>query len=79
MFRVKTDEEQVRQLFLEWVVHLDILGDRMKEFNVEANIGKPQVAYRENISKDNVEIEGKFVRQSGGRGHLTLLDSFLSA
>ena len=39
-----------------------------REFGVEANIGKPQVAYRETITKDNVEIEGKFVRQSGGRG-----------
>jgi elongation factor G len=50
-------------------LHLDILVDRMKrEFNVEANIGKPQVSYREKITKSNVEIEGKFVRQSGGRG-----------
>jgi len=49
-------------------LHLDILVDRMRrEFNVEANIGKPQVSYRERITK-NCEIEGKFVRQSGGRG-----------
>ena len=49
-------------------LHLDVLVDRMKrEFSVEANIGKPQVAYRETI-KESVEIEGKFVRQSGGKG-----------
>jgi elongation factor G len=48
---------------------LEILVDRMKrEFNVEANIGQPQVAYRETIRKDAVEVQGKFVRQSGGRG-----------
>jgi elongation factor G len=50
-------------------LHLEILVDRMKrEFNVEANIGQPQVAYRETIRKDGVEAQGKFVRQSGGRG-----------
>ena len=50
-------------------LHLEILVDRMKrEFNVEANIGQPQVAYRETIRKDAVEVQGKFVRQSGGRG-----------
>lgn len=50
-------------------LHLEILVDRMKrEFAVEANIGQPQVAYRETIRKDDVEAEGKFVRQSGGRG-----------
>ena len=49
-------------------LHLDIIVDRMKrEFGVEANIGKPQVAYRERI-RNKCEIEGKFVRQSGGRG-----------
>jgi elongation factor G len=49
-------------------LHLEILVDRMKrEFGVEANIGKPQVAYRETIRK-TVEQEGKFVRQTGGRG-----------
>ena len=49
-------------------LHLDVLVDRMKrEFSVEANIGKPQVAYRETI-KETVEVEGKFVRQSGGKG-----------
>jgi elongation factor G len=49
-------------------LHLDIIVDRMRrEFNVEANVGKPQVAYRETIRKQ-VEQEGKFVKQSGGRG-----------
>jgi elongation factor G len=50
-------------------LHLEILVDRMKrEFKVEANIGQPQVAYRETIRKDGVEVQGKFIRQSGGRG-----------
>jgi elongation factor G len=50
-------------------LHLEIIVDRMKrEFNVEANIGQPQVAYRETVRKDNVEVQGKFIRQSGGRG-----------
>jgi elongation factor G len=50
-------------------LHLEILVDRMKrEFKVEANVGEPQVAYRESIRKDGVEVEGKFVRQTGGRG-----------
>ena len=50
-------------------LHLEILVDRMKrEFNVEADIGKPQVAYRETIRKDGTEVEGKYIRQSGGRG-----------
>ena len=49
-------------------LHLDIIVDRMRrEFSVEANIGKPQVAYRERI-RNTVRVEGKFVRQSGGRG-----------
>jgi len=69
-FRVKTDEESGQTIISGMgELHLDIIVDRMKrEFNVEANIGKPQVAYRETISKDGIEIEGKFVRQSGGRG-----------
>ncbi|MFZ6050277.1 elongation factor G [Pseudomonas sp. CR3202] len=69
-FRVKTDEETGQTIISGMgELHLDIIVDRMKrEFGVEANIGKPQVSYRETISKDNVEIEGKFVRQSGGRG-----------
>jgi elongation factor G len=50
-------------------LHLEIIVDRMKrEFNVEANVGEPQVAYRESIRKSGVEVQGKFVRQSGGRG-----------
>ena len=68
-FRVKTDEESGQTIISGMgELHLDILVDRMKrEFSVEANIGKPQVAYREAI-RNNCEIEGKFVRQSGGRG-----------
>ena len=68
-FRVKTDEETGQTIISGMgELHLDILVDRMKrEFNVEANIGKPQVAYRETI-RNTCEIEGKFVRQSGGRG-----------
>jgi elongation factor G len=68
-FRVHTDE-QTAQTILEGMgeLHLDILVDRMKrEFKVEANVGKPQVAYRETIKKSAKE-QGKFVRQSGGRG-----------
>ena len=68
-FRVKTDEETGQTIISGMgELHLDILVDRMRrEFSVEANIGKPQVAYREAI-RNNCEIEGKFVRQSGGRG-----------
>jgi elongation factor G len=68
-FRVKTDEETGQTIISGMgELHLDILVDRMRrEFSVEANIGKPQVAYREAI-QNICEIEGKFVRQSGGRG-----------
>ncbi len=68
-FRVKTDEETGQTIISGMgELHLDILVDRMRrEFSVEANIGKPQVAYRERITQTS-EIEGKFVRQSGGRG-----------
>ena len=68
-FRVHTDEESAQTIISGMgELHLDILVDRMKrEFNVEANVGRPQVAYRETIRK-TVEQEGKFVRQSGGRG-----------
>ena len=68
-FRVKTDEETGQTIIGGMgELHLDIIVDRMKrEFGVEANIGKPQVAYREAI-RNKCEIEGKFVRQSGGRG-----------
>ena len=68
-FRVKTDEETGQTIISGMgELHLDIIVDRMRrEFSVEANIGKPQVAYREAI-RNTTEIEGKFVRQSGGRG-----------
>ncbi|PRY64523.1 translation elongation factor 2 (EF-2/EF-G) [Vreelandella songnenensis] len=68
-FQVKTDEETGQTIISGMgELHLDIIVDRMRrEFKVEANIGKPQVAYRETI-RGNVEQEGKFVRQSGGRG-----------
>ncbi|NIF15804.1 elongation factor G [Pantoea sp. Cy-639] len=68
-FRVKTDEETGQTIISGMgELHLDIIVDRMRrEFNVEANIGKPQVAYREKI-RNTCEIEGRFVRQSGGRG-----------
>ena len=68
-FRVKTDEETGQTIISGMgELHLDILVDRMRrEFSVEANIGKPQVAYREAI-RNTSEVEGKFVRQSGGRG-----------
>ena len=68
-FRVKTDEETGQTIISGMgELHLDILVERMRrEFSVEANIGKPQVAYRERITTTS-EIEGKFVRQSGGRG-----------
>ncbi|RXQ98580.1 elongation factor G [Pseudoxanthomonas composti] len=68
-FRVKTDEESGQTIIAGMgELHLEIIVDRMKrEFNVEANVGKPQVAYRETIRK-GVKQEGKFVRQSGGRG-----------
>jgi elongation factor G len=68
-FRVHTDEESGQTIISGMgELHLDIIVDRMKrEFKVEANVGRPQVAYRETIRKA-VEAEGKFVRQSGGRG-----------
>ena len=68
-FRVRTDEESGQTIISGMgELHLDIIVDRMRrEFKVEANIGKPQVAYRERIRK-SVDVEGKFVRQSGGRG-----------
>jgi elongation factor G len=68
-FKMRTDEESGQTIISGMgELHLDVLVDRMKrEFNVEANMGKPQVAYRETIKKE-VEQEAKFVRQSGGRG-----------
>ncbi|SEJ49259.1 elongation factor G [Achromobacter sp. NFACC18-2] len=69
-FRVRTDEESGQTIISGMgELHLEILVDRMKrEFNVEATVGKPQVAYRETIRKACNEVEGKFVKQSGGRG-----------
>jgi elongation factor G len=69
-FRVRTDDETGQTIISGMgELHLEIIVDRMKrEFSVEANIGQPQVAYRETIRKDAVEVQGKFVRQSGGRG-----------
>ncbi len=69
-FRVRTDEESGQTIIAGMgELHLDIIVDRMKrEFNVEATVGKPQVAYRETIRNTCEEIEGKFVKQSGGRG-----------
>ncbi|HSX15931.1 MAG TPA: elongation factor G [Candidatus Saccharimonadales bacterium] len=69
-FRVKVDNETGQTIISGMgELHLEIIVDRMKrEFSVEANIGQPQVAYRETIRKDAVEAQGKFVRQSGGRG-----------
>lgn len=68
-FRVKTDEETGQTIISGMgELHLEIIVDRlMREFKVDANVGKPQVAYRETITK-KVKVEGKFVRQSGGRG-----------
>ena len=68
-FRVRTDDETAQTLISGMgELHLDIIVDRMRrEFKVEANVGRPQVAYRETVKK-TVQAEGKFVRQSGGRG-----------
>ena len=69
-FRVNTDEESGQTIIAGMgELHLEIIVDRMKrEFGVEANVGKPQVAYRETIRKPALDVEGKFVKQSGGRG-----------
>jgi elongation factor G len=69
-FRIRVDDETGQTIISGMgELHLEILVDRMKrEFTVEANIGAPQVAYRETIRKDGIEAEGKFIRQSGGRG-----------
>ena len=68
-FRVETDEESAQTLISGMgELHLDIIVDRMRrEFNVECNVGKPQVAYRESI-RDSVKAEGKFIRELGGKG-----------
>ncbi|MFZ4284858.1 elongation factor G [Variovorax sp. HJSM1_2] len=69
-FRVRTDEESGQTIIAGMgELHLEILVDRMKrEFGVEATVGRPQVAYRETIRKAVTDVEGKFVKQSGGRG-----------
>ncbi len=69
-FRIKVDHETGQTIISGMgELHLEIIVDRMKrEFNVDAAIGQPQVAYRETIRKDGVEAEGKFIRQTGGRG-----------
>ncbi|KER11162.1 MAG: elongation factor G [[Candidatus Thermochlorobacteriaceae] bacterium GBChlB] len=77
-FRVKTDEETGQTIIAGMgELHLEIIVDRMKrEFKVEANVGKPQVAYKETIRK-RVEAEGKFVRQSGGKGQFGLVNLYV--
>src|SRR5947199_2523126 len=69
-FRVRTDDETGQTLIAGMgELHLEIIVDRLKrEFNVDANVGRPQVAYRETIGKSVQKIEGRFVRQTGGRG-----------
>jgi elongation factor G len=69
-FRVRTDEETGQTLISGMgELHLEIIVDRLtREFNVDANVGRPQVAYRETVSKPVEKIEGRFVRQTGGRG-----------
>lgn len=69
-FKVSVDHETGQTIIRGMgELHLEILVDRMKrEFSVEANVGQPQVAYRETIRKSDIEVQGKFIRQSGGRG-----------
>ena len=69
-FRVRTDDETGQTIISGMgELHLEIIVDRlMREFSVDANVGRPQVAYRETISKAVEKVEGKFVRQTGGRG-----------
>ncbi|MEX0881814.1 MAG: elongation factor G [Candidatus Saccharimonadales bacterium] len=69
-FRIKVDHETGQTIISGMgELHLEIIVDRMKrEFTVDANVGQPQVAYRETIRKDGVEAEGKYIRQTGGRG-----------
>ncbi len=69
-FRIRVDDETGQTIISGMgELHLEIIVDRMRrEFSVEANVGQPQVAYRETIRKSNVEVQGKFIRQSGGRG-----------
>src|SRR5690606_207361 len=69
-FRVRTDAETSQTIIAGMgELHLEILVDRMKrEFKVEANVGQPQVAFRETITRKVSDVEGKFIRQSGGKG-----------
>ena len=69
-FRVSTNQETGQTIIAGMgELHLEIIVDRLlREFKVEANVGKPQVAYRETATKEALNVEGKFVRQSGGRG-----------
>src|SRR2546425_9954836 len=69
-FRVRTDEDTGQTLIAGMgELHLEIIVDRLKrEFNVDANVGRPQVAYRETIGRPVEKVEGRFVRQTGGRG-----------
>ncbi len=69
-FRIRVDDETGQTIISGMgELHLEIIVDRMKrEFTVDANVGQPQVAYRETIRKDGVEVEGKYIRQTGGRG-----------
>ncbi|MFI5271337.1 MAG: elongation factor G, partial [Candidatus Saccharimonadales bacterium] len=69
-FRINVNDETGQTIISGMgELHLEIIVDRMKrEFNVEANVGQPQVAYRESIRKSGTEVQGKFIRQSGGRG-----------
>jgi len=69
-FRVRVDNETGQTIISGMgELHLEIIVDRMKrEYSVEANVGQPQVAYRETIRKDGVEVQGKYIRQTGGRG-----------
>src|SRR2546430_5321822 len=70
-FRVRTDDETGQTLISGMgELHLEIIVDRLtREFNVDANVGRPQVAYRETVSKPVEKIESRFARQTGGRGH----------
>src|SRR5256714_9858230 len=69
-FRVRTDEETAQTVISGMgELHLEVLVERMKrEFKVDANVGRPQVAYRETVRKRVEYVEGKFIRQTGGRG-----------
>ena len=74
-FRVSSDEESGQTIIAGMgELHLDVLVDRMRrEFKVEANVGKPQVAYRETIREEITDVEGKHAKQSGGRVSMVML------